>query len=224
MSSLKRYLSFPIWRLHIAPLFTGVVLTVSLAAMPEVWALQVSPTALTFKTVQGGTTPPSQIVKVFKNNNRLVSWRSSEGGNATWVNISPATGIIAHSTQVSVSVNPAGLAVGTYTTTVTFTVTNGASVSLPVTLTVTSGSSSPSSSSGTATLTWNPDTSTNLAGYTVYQGTASGVYSSSTNVGNVTSYTVTNLGVGTTYYFAVKAYNGSGIESGFSNEVSKSIY
>jgi fibronectin type III domain protein len=85
------------------------------------------------------------------------------------------------------------------------------------------GSSSPPSSS-TATLTWNPDTSTNLAGYTVYQGTASGMYSSSTNIGIVTSYTVPNLGVGTTYYFAVKAYNGTGIESGFSNEVSKSIY
>jgi hypothetical protein len=50
------------------------------------------------------------------------------------------------------------------------------------------------------------------------------VYSSSVNVGNVTTYAVTNLGIGTTYYFAVSAFNSSGIESGFSNEVSKSIY
>jgi fibronectin type 3 domain-containing protein len=122
------------------------------------------------------------------------------------------------------SVNPAGLAVGTYGTVVTFTMTNGASVSLPVTLTVTAASPSPPSSNSTATLTWNADTSTNLAGNKVYLGTASGVYSSSFSVGNVTSYTVPNLAVGNTYFFAVTAYNGSGIESGFSNEVSKSVY
>jgi fibronectin type 3 domain-containing protein len=119
-----------------------------------------------------------------------------------------------------VSANPAGLAVGTYTS----TVTNGAHVSLPVMFTVTAASSSPPSSNSTATLTWNADTSTNLAGYKVYFGTASGVYHSSISVGNVTSYTVPNLAVGNTYFFAVTAYNGSGIESGFSNEVSKSIY
>jgi fibronectin type 3 domain-containing protein len=129
-----------------------------------------------------------------------------------------------------VSVNPAGLAAGTYTATVTLTVTKGGSTTVPVTLTVTSGSTSSltspstSSSSSTASLTWSPDTSTNLAGYKVYVGTSSGVYSSSVNVGNVTTYAVTNLGIGTTYYFAVSAFNSSGIESGFSNEVSKSIY
>ena len=46
----------------------------------------------------------------------------------------------------------------------------------------------------------------------------------SVNVGNVTTYAITNLVIGTTYYFAVSAFNSSGIESGFSNEVSKSIY
>ena len=222
MSSLKRYFLFPIWRLHIAPLFTGMVLTVSLAAMPDAWALQVSPTTLSFQAVQGGGIPPSQIVNVRKNTNHMVIWSSSD--NAAWVTISPTMGMIAHSAQVSVSVNPAGLSVGTYTATVKITTANGGRISVPVTLTVTAGGSSPSSSSGTATLTWNPDPSTNLAGYKVYLGTASGVYSSSTSVGNVTSYTVPNLGIGNTYYFAVTAYNSNGIESGFSNEVSKSIY
>jgi hypothetical protein len=40
----------------------------------------------------------------------------------------------------------------------------------------------------------------------------------------VPSYTISNLGIGSTYYFAVTEYNTSGLESGFSNEVSKSIY
>jgi NADH:ubiquinone oxidoreductase subunit F (NADH-binding) len=55
-------------------------------------------------------------------------------------------------------------------------------------------------------------------------GTASGVYGAPITVGNVTSYSVANLAIGSTYYFAVTDYNTSGIESVFSNEVSKSIY
>lgn len=223
MSTVKQSFLFPHGRAHAALLSTAVVLGVSLAATPEAWALQVSPTSLTFQAVQGGPSPSSQIVKVFKNSNRLVSWRSSESGSATWVTVSPTTGIIARSEQISVGVNPAGLAVGTYTTTVTFTTTNGARASLPVTLTVTAGTSSPSSGN-TATLTWNVSTSSSVAGYKLYMGTASGVYGPPISVGNVLTYQVINLQVGTTYYFAVTDYNSSGIESGFSNEVSKSIY
>jgi hypothetical protein len=215
------------WRLREALWYTGLVLVVSLSALPDARAFQVTPTSLSFQAVQGGTNPPSQIVNILKNNNHTLSWISSD--NATWVSVSPTTGSITNSAQISVSVNPAGLAAGTYTATVTFTVTKGGNTTVPVTLTVTSGSTSsltsPStSSSSTASLTWSPDTSTNLAGYKVYVGTSSGVYSSAVNVGNVTTYAVTNLGIGTTYYFAVSAFNSSGIESGFSNEVSKSIY
>jgi hypothetical protein len=81
----------------------------------------------------------------------------------------------------------------------------------------------------TATLSWTApgastdgSTQTDLSGYNVYYGTSSGTYGVPINVGNVTSYTLNGLGTGT-YYFAVTAYNTSGIESGFSNEVSKSF-
>lgn len=131
-------------------------------------------------------------------------------------------GMMTRSTQVSVSVNPVGLATGTYTATVTITTAKGQRISLPVTLTVTSGGTA--TSSGTAMLSWDPSISTDVTGYKVYVGTASGSYSSSISVGMVTSYKITNLGVGNTYYFAVTAYDSSGGESGFSNEVSKSIY
>jgi len=50
------------------------------------------------------------------------------------------------------------------------------------------------------------------------------VYGPSFNAGNVTSYQVINLTGGQTYFFAVTAYNTSGIESGFSNEATKSIF
>ena len=64
------------------------------------------------------------------------------------------------------------------------------------------------------------DTGT-VAGYRVKVGTSSGVYSTANvDVGNVTAFTVTSLAPGNVYYFAVTAYDSSGAESGFSNEVS----
>jgi purple acid phosphatase-like protein/fibronectin type III domain protein len=70
------------------------------------------------------------------------------------------------------------------------------------------------------TLAWNPNSESDLAGYKLYYGTASHSYGSPVIVGNKTTYTVSGLGA-KTYYFAVVAYNTSGKESGFSDEVSK---
>lgn len=76
-------------------------------------------------------------------------------------------------------------------------------------------------------LSWNAPTTnadgtplTDLAGYKIYYGTSSGNYSQKINVGNVTTYKVTNLTSDNTYYFAVTAYDKSGNASKFSNEVS----
>ncbi len=41
----------------------------------------------------------------------------------------------------------------------------------------------------------------------VYVGTTSGVYTTTIDVGNVTTYTVTGLQPGRTYYFVVSAYD-----------------
>ncbi|MFZ5876797.1 MAG: fibronectin type III domain-containing protein [Nitrospirota bacterium] len=73
-----------------------------------------------------------------------------------------------------------------------------------------------------ALLSWNPNTEADLAGYSVHYGASSGVYTVVIPVGRTTSYTVTGLGPGT-YYFAVTAENTSGGDSGYSNEVSKTI-
>jgi hypothetical protein len=64
---------------------------------------------------------------------------------------------------------------------------------------------------------------TNLAGYKVYVGSSSGNYQQKIDVGNLTNYTVNNLTDGSTYYFAVTAYDTSGLESSFSSEVSKNF-
>ena len=69
------------------------------------------------------------------------------------------------------------------------------------------------------TVAWNANSEPDLAGYVVYYGTASGVYTVNVDVGNQTSWQV-DLVTGQSYYFAVKAYDSEGLYSVFSSEVS----
>jgi type IV pilus assembly protein PilY1 len=69
-------------------------------------------------------------------------------------------------------------------------------------------------------LAWDVNTESNLAGYKVYYGTSSKSYAGSVDVGNATTYNLTGLTEGKTYYIAVTAYNTSNSESGYSSEVS----
>lgn len=88
----------------------------------------------------------------------------------------------------------------------------------------------PPATAGQAILSWDPPSTnadgsplTDLSGYRIYYGTSPGVYGTMRDVGNVMSSTVTNLADGSPYYFVVTAYDLSGNESGFSNEVNKII-
>ena len=77
------------------------------------------------------------------------------------------------------------------------------------------------------TLTWSANVESDLAGYKIYVGTKSGTYSfpgSPFVTGKVTSYTISNLPKGQTYYFALSAYDSAGNESPLSAEVSKTLY
>lgn len=69
------------------------------------------------------------------------------------------------------------------------------------------------------TLAWDPDPAPNLKGYKLYYGTSSRGYTSSIDVGNSTTYLISDLSEGTKYYFAATAYDICGNESGFSNEI-----
>jgi len=70
------------------------------------------------------------------------------------------------------------------------------------------------------TLAWDPSPSPNVGGYVLYHGHASRNYTDSVDVGDQTQYTLTDLETGTTYYFAIVAYDTSQtIRSDFSNEV-----
>ena len=202
----------------------ALTVTIGVWTAPQALALTATPLSLSFQVVQGGANPASQSVTVSKSNNKSTNWTASD--NATWLSVSPGTGSIMNTTQVTVAVNTAGLAAGTYSATVAVTVYKGGSISIPVSLTVASATTTTSltttTSSTTASLSWTPSTST-VAGYNVYTGTTSGVYGPKINVGNVTSYVLSNLSTGT-YYFVVTDYDSSGVESAPSNEVSKTIY
>ena len=70
---------------------------------------------------------------------------------------------------------------------------------------------------------WNANTESSLAGYIVQYGTQAGNPSTSIDVGNVTSRTLTGLTAGSTYYFRVVAYNSTGQQSTPSSEVSYAV-
>jgi hypothetical protein len=116
--------------------------------------------------------------------------------------------------------------VGTYTG-ISITVSDGTASSSLQSFSITVADAQ----TGSATLSWsaptlNEDGSplTNLKGYRIYYGT------SSTSLGSVlevptpgtTTAVVENLSPAT-WYFALKAYNTSNVESGFSNVASKTI-
>jgi len=80
---------------------------------------------------------------------------------------------------------------------------------------------------GTMSLEWDASTTnedgtplTDLAGYKIHYGTASGVYGHSVDVGNATAYQLSGLTKGQVYYLVVTAVNGSNTESDYSNELS----
>jgi len=73
------------------------------------------------------------------------------------------------------------------------------------------------------TLAWDPSTESDVAGYRIHYGTASGSYSVHIDVHSVTVYTLTGLVAERTYYFAATVYDSAGNESGYSNEVGYTV-
>ena len=101
------------------------------------------------------------------------------------------------------------------------------SLVLPLVSCSSGGSNEPTGSAPAAIVTasasfqWDPNTETDLAGYKIYQGTASGQYGLpiATLAANSTSYEATGLQNGGTYYFVVTAFDTSGNEGSLSDEL-----
>lgn len=144
----------------------------------------------------------------------------SISGRPSWLSFDTDTGRL--------SGTPSSAHVGEYQD-IQISVSDGrATVSLaPFTLTV----SDPAPSTGSATLSWTPPTTyadgsplTNISGYRIYYSRNSTQLNQVVNVaGGLTSYQVENLESGT-WYFAVSAKDGAGLESAKSSPLaSKTI-
>lgn len=67
-------------------------------------------------------------------------------------------------------------------------------------------------------LAWSPSISSDVVGYRIYYGTASGNYTSQVAVGLTNSATLSGLADGATYYFSATSFDSAGAESPYSNE------
>jgi uncharacterized protein (TIGR03437 family) len=126
----------------------AVTFTVGASTVP----FTVTPATLTFSYSLNSTLPANQTIQVAGGQSFTVT--SSVAGSGTWLSVTPTTGT-APST-LTVSVNPATLAAGTYTGTITVTPTGGTAQTVSVTLAVTS--------IGTLSASPNPLAFTYLAG------------------------------------------------------------
>ena len=198
-----------------------VPVTLTVTASTSGGTIGFSPASLAFSGTVGGTNPAAQAFALTNTGGGTLSWTLSD--NATWLQLNTVSGTTTTETDtISASVTTSGLAAGTYNGIITVTA-SGASNNprqIPVSLTLSA------TVAGTASLTWNANTDSDLAGYKVYQGTSSGIYTApvATIPKTTTSYTVAGLQTGTSYFFIITAYDNAGNESLHSNEVSKSIY
>lgn len=197
---------------------TSQQIPVTLYMLPPAPTIGASPASLSFVGTAGGSNPIPQTLNITNTGKGTLTWSAND--DAAWLSLSMTSGTTTTETdQIQVSVNTSNLTAGTYTATITLSdpAASNNPQSVPVTLALTAPAS------GTAMLTWDANTESDLAGYKVYVGTRSRTYGPPLDVGKVTSFKVINLLPGTTYYFAVTAYDTASNESGFSNEVSKSI-
>lgn len=97
-------------------------------------ALNVSPTALSFIVVEGGSNPPMQSITILASGTGTVSWFATS--SASWVQVIPLIGTTPSSAVVMANV--AGMTAGTYSGTILFASGQaGSSQVVVVSLTVT---------------------------------------------------------------------------------------
>jgi outer membrane biosynthesis protein TonB len=82
------------------------------------------------------------------------------------------------------------------------------------------GSLSVAQAAQSVSFAWTANADPSIVGYRYHQGTSSGNYSQSIDVGKASTATASSLTAGLTYYFVVTAYNAAAQESVASNQVS----
>lgn len=95
--------------------------------------VSVTPTSLTFSAQTGANPPAAQTITV-SNAGAQVNFTATP--DSTWLQVAPTSGQVPPTTQISVTVNPAGLQAGTYNGNVIISPAGLPNITIPVSLTV----------------------------------------------------------------------------------------
>lgn len=105
--------------------------------------------------------------------------------------------------------------------------TGGSPAPTPAPSPAPSPSPAPAPASAAATLQWTAPSDSRVQGYRVYYGLGTRAYlqafGQGMDTGTSTTFSVSGLEAGQTYYFAVTAYDSAGNESDYSAEVAKQL-
>ena len=118
-----------------SPSLVTIAVTFTVSA-PLSRNLSVQPASLSFQMLAGGAAPPDQVLRIENAGGGTLSWTAeATGAGGNWLKLGTAAGVTPSSVQISV--NPAGLAAGSYSGSITVrSPDSGQSVSIPVSLLV----------------------------------------------------------------------------------------
>jgi uncharacterized protein (TIGR03437 family) len=112
-----------------------ITIPVTLTITPVAAVLSAGTSSLAFDYQVGGSPPPAQSVAISSISSAAVTFRPTvTTQSGSWLSVSPSSATTP--ANISVSVNPSGLAPATYSGTVTVTPNSGTAITIPVTLTV----------------------------------------------------------------------------------------
>ncbi|HET6932014.1 MAG TPA: choice-of-anchor D domain-containing protein, partial [Candidatus Acidoferrum sp.] len=196
-----------------------LVVPLSGTGVTSVLQLSASPATLAFGSLATGTTATQSVtISNTGNSSVSISQIAASGAGFTTSSIAlPLSLAAGQSTSFSVTFAPAST--GSLAGSVSV-VSNAANSPLAIAL---SGTGT-LSASYTVSLNWTPSSST-YNGFNVYRGTTSGgPYTRvDTSLVSATSYTDPAVTQGQTYYYVATEVDSSGMESGYSSEVSATI-
>lgn len=202
-----------------SPTSPQVTVPLSGSSTSPVLQLSASPAALSFGSVTDGTSS-TKTVTLSNTGNSSVTISSigitGTGFKPTTISL-PLTLAAGQTASFGVLFTPTTAATLTGTATV---VSSAANSPLAVALTGTGSSAATHS----VDLSWTPS-STSFAGFNIYRGTTSGGPYSRVNSGLLTAadYTDTAVAAGSTYYYVATEESTTGVESGYSSQVSATI-
>jgi hypothetical protein len=196
---------------------TAIPVSLTVGGTGSTPSISLSPTALSFSGVAGGTAPTAQLITLRNPSGGTLSWTTSDDAN--WLMLSTGSGMTTtESDSISAAVNPTGLAAGTYSAKITISATGAANTPqiIPVTFTLsspptstpiislnvpsltftgTAGGSNPStqsftiSNTGTGTLTWSAGDDAAWLNLSPASGTNTGTVTTNVNLTGLTAGT-----------------------------------